>query len=153
MRDYSVYHIKPPSLFVIAEGPEIYISGFSEAQREKIFEVFENLIYDYEIGFYYNNDPITDENIGWIEYVITKANVVLVNANNITLTEQYLIDKAKYGENGIMHSFVIYYSDDGLNPHSRILAKNGENVMFDLNDLEDLIKDTLPNEEGIYDEE
>lgn len=154
MRDYSVYHIMPPSLFVIPDGPEIYISGFSESQREKIFELFENLIYDYEIGFYYNDDPITDENIGWIEYVIYKANFVLVNANNITLTEQYIIDNVtSYDEKGIMNKLVIYYSDDGLTPHCRILAKNEENVMFDLNDLEHIIKSTLTNEEEIYDEE
>lgn len=153
MRDYSVYHIKPPSLFVIAEGPEIYISGFSESQREKIFESFENLIYEYEIGFYYNDDPITEENIGWIEYVINKANFVLVNINNVTLTEQYIIDNAAYDENGMMHKLVIYYSEDGLTPHCRILAKNSENVMFDLDDLEDLIKGVLVNDEVIYDEE
>ena len=154
MRDYSVYHITPPSLFVIADGPEVYISGFSDSDKEKIFETFESLIYDYEIGFYYNDEPVTEENIGWLEYVIPKANFIVINASNITPLEQYIIENSNY-ENEIR--MVIYYSDDGLTPYCRILAKNGENVLFDLNDLEDFIKYMLESnfeiEEGTNDEE
>lgn len=154
MRDYSVYHITPPSLFVIAEGPEIYISGFSDNDKEKIFDTFENLIYDYEIGFYYNDGPVTDENIGWLEYVIPKSNFIIINANNITPLEQYIIENTNYKNETRL---VIYYSDEGLTPYCRILAKNGENVLFDINDLEDFIKSFVENElaieEGNYDEE
>lgn len=143
MRDYSVYDITPPSLYILASGPNVYMSGMNEHEKAIIKNIFESSIYDTEIAFYYNDNEINSENLAWTEVSIQKAGVAIFNVENITPIEQYLVDIYLKEENDI----VIYYSKSGIdNTYARLLASNGEIVLFDLNEIEKILKNITESE-------
>ena len=146
MRDYSVYDITPPSLFILANGPNIYMCGMSEDERTKIKNIYENAIYDSEIAFYYNENQISDDTVAWTEIAIQRAHFVIVNIENVSATEQYLIDNTLTNDGD--DDIVIYYSKSGLNSTmARLLASNGEIVIFNLNELEVIIKEIIESDQ------
>lgn len=142
MRDYSVYDITPPNLFILSNGPYIYMGGMSEEERTKIKSIFEGNIYDSEIAFFYNVEPINEENLAWTEIAIKQSNFIIVNVENITAIEQYLVDGMLTAEDEDV--IVVFYSRSGSNsPLARLLSSNGEVVIFNLNEVELILKEIL----------
>lgn len=143
MREYNVYDITPPSLLILTDGPYIYMGGFNEEDRSKIKNIFESAIYDSEIAFHYITETITDETVAWLDTVFIRINFVIMNIDNITAIEQYLIDKRLTAEEED-DTMVVYYSETGLNhPMARLLSSEGEVVINNLKEVELILKEMM----------
>ena len=144
--DNSVYSVTPPSLFLNENGPSIMLLGFDDSEVQQVSRVFDKFFPQNSIAYYYDTKPISDNTAAWALSTSKTVDFIIVNTDNINITETYLCTSISQSHND-NNPMVFWVSAERKNkPLCKLLLRDKEKIYTCFDELDAVLTAELEHE-------
>ena len=144
--DNSVYSVTPPSLFLNENGPSIMLLGFDDSEVQQVSRVFDKFFPQNSIAYYYDTKPISDNTVAWALSTSKTVDFIIVNADNINITETYLCTSISQSHND-SNPMVFWMSAERKNKSlCKLLLRDKQKIYTCFDELDAVLTDELEHE-------
>ena len=141
--DNSVYSITPPSLYLNENGPNIMLLGFdNDDDIQQVSKVFDKFFPDNSIAYYYDEKPISDTTVAWALATSKIVDFLIVNADNINITETYLATSISISEDE--GPLVMWIAEERTNRNlCKLLLRDKQKIFNCINEVDAILTAAL----------